>query len=69
MRHVNMGRVVDEVLAEVNQARVQREAEIRAVKTAEAQPRTEIARGLRALANNLRMASDDVTYADLKGTP
>ena len=63
----DMGRVVDDVLAEANASRQRRNAEATAVKVAEAQPRTAIGRGLRALANDLRATSDDVTYADLGG--
>ena len=64
---IDMGRVVDDVLAEANTARTRRQAEVTAIKVAEAQPRTPIARGLRSLAHTLRTTPDDITYADLRG--
>ncbi len=64
---VNIGSVVDDVLAEANAARARRDAETTAIKVAEAQPRTQLGRGLRSLADALRSSPDDVTYADLGG--
>ena len=61
----NLSLVVDEVLADASAATRRRDAEANAIKIAEAQPRTEVARGLRALAADLRASRDDVTYADL----
>lgn len=60
--------VVDEVLAEANAVAQRRAGEVAAIKVAEAQPRTEVARGLRALAAELRADSDTVTYADIART-
>lgn len=57
--------VVDEVLADANATAQRRAGEATAIKVAEAQPRTEVARGLRALAADLRASDDNVTYADL----
>lgn len=57
--------VVDEVLAEANAASQRHANEVAAIKVAEAQPRTEVARGLRALAAELRADSDPITYADI----
>ena len=59
--------VVDEVLAEANAAASRRSGEARAVKEAAAAPRTDLARDLRALADEMRNAPIDVTYADLAG--
>lgn len=59
--------VVDEALAASTQARNRAGAEVSAVKEASAQPRTEVARGLSALGASLRMDSDVVSYADLRG--
>ena len=61
--------VVDEVLADANAVSQRKTAEARAVKVAAAQPKTEMARGLRALANEIRTASDDVSYDDLMVMP
>jgi hypothetical protein len=57
--------VVDEVLADANATAQRRANETAAVKVAAAQPRTEVARGLRALAADLRTGADQITYADL----
>jgi hypothetical protein len=57
--------VVDEVLAEANAVSQRRANETAAIKTAAAQPRTEVARELRALAADLRTDTDPVTYTDL----
>lgn len=57
--------VVDEVLIEANAVARRHAGEAAAIKTAEAQPRTEVARGLRALAADLRGSSDAITYNDL----
>lgn len=65
-RHLSL--VVDEVLADAATSARRRADEVQAVKTAEVQPRTEVARGLRALAANLRDDSIDVGYADLPGS-
>lgn len=59
--------VVDEVLAEANAVSQRRDDESRAIKAAEAAPRTDLARGLHALAASVRNDSIDVTYADLAG--
>lgn len=59
--------VVDQVVSEASAAARRREGEARAVKEAAAQPKTDLARGFRALAAELRSHSDDVTYADLAG--
>lgn len=61
--------VVDEVLAAANEATQRKTAEATAIKVAAAQSKTETARGLRALADNIRIASNDVSYDDLMGTP
>lgn len=66
-RHHNLSLVVDEVLADARAATQRRDAEIHAVKTAAAEPRTEEARGLRRLATDLRTMTDDITYDDLAG--
>jgi hypothetical protein len=57
--------VVDEVLADATAASQRRTKEAEAIKVAEAQPRTEVARGLRTLAADLRATSNAVTYGDL----
>lgn len=57
--------VVDEVLADANAVSQRRTKEASAIKVAEAQPRTEVARGLRALAADLRSTPDSITYDDL----
>ncbi len=57
--------VVDEVLTEANAVSERRTKEATAIKVAAAQPRTEVARGLRALADDLRSSTDSITYADL----
>lgn len=57
--------VVDEVLADANAVSQRRTKEAEAIKVAEAQPRTEIARGLRALAADLRSTPNSITYDDL----
>jgi hypothetical protein len=57
--------VVDEVLTEANAVSERRTKEATAIKVAEAMPRTEVARGLRALAADLRSNTDSITYADL----
>lgn len=59
--------VVDEVLEQATAATQRKTAETRAVKVAAAQPKTELGRGLRALADEARVASDDLTYADFAG--
>ena len=67
MSRVHLSLVVDEVLAEANAATQRKTSEATAIKIAAAQPKTEMARGLRALANEVRTASDDVTYDDFMG--
>jgi hypothetical protein len=59
--------VVDEVLAAANEATARKTAETHAIKVAAAQPKTETARGLRALADTIRTATDDVSYDDFMG--
>lgn len=68
MNHTRLSVVVDEVLADANAVSRRRSDETTAIKTAAAQPRTEIARGLRALAADLRSNDDSITYADLTRT-
>lgn len=65
--HQHLSLVVDEVLAEANAASHRKTAETHAIKVAAAQPKTETARGLRALADEVRTASSDVSYDDLMG--
>lgn len=62
-KHLSL--VVDEVLTEAHAVSERRTKEATAIKVAEAQPRTEVARGLRALAADLRSNTDSITYADL----
>lgn len=62
-----LANVIDDVIAEANAAAKRREDEVRAIKTAAAAPRTEIGRGLRALADQVRTAEDAVSYDDLRG--
>lgn len=59
--------VVDEVLAEAHATSRRRAKEAQVVKEAAAQPRTELARGLRSLASAIRDDHDDITYDDLSG--
>ena len=61
--------VVDEVLAAANDVALRKTAETHAIKVAAAQPKTEVARELRTLADTVRTASDDVSYDDLMGAP
>lgn len=65
MNRNHLSLVVDEVLAEANAVSSRRTKEAAAIKIAEAQPRTEVARGLRALAANLRSTPNTITYGDL----
>jgi hypothetical protein len=65
VRHLSL--VVDQVLADAAASSARRTGEAAAIKTAAAQPRTEVGRALRALAADLRGSTDDVTYADLPG--
>lgn len=67
MSRVHLSLVVDEVLAEANTVSMRKNAETTAIKVAAAQPKTETARSLRALADEVRTASDDVTYDDFTG--
>jgi len=67
--HQHLSLVVDEVLADANAVAQRKTAEVHAVKVAAAQPKTETARGLRALADEIRTASDDVSYDDLMVMP
>lgn len=60
-----LSRVLDEVLAEANAVSSRRTKEAEAIKVAAAQPRTAVARDLRALAADLRASSGAVTYDDL----
>lgn len=57
--------VLDDILVEANAATKQRASEAEAIKVAEAAPRTELGIGLRALAQQVRTSSDDLTYGDL----
>ncbi len=61
--------VVDQVIAEANSVAHRRDHETHAIKTAEAQPKTELAHNLRALAADVRSHEDRVSYADLMGAP
>lgn len=65
--HPHLSLVVDEVLAQAHASTRRRSEEARAIKEAEAQPRTDLARGLHSLASSMRTQHDDVTYADLAG--
>lgn len=56
---------LDAVLVEATTAANRRAGEVEAVKVAEAAPRTELAIGLRALARDVRAASNDISYGDL----
>lgn len=60
-------KVVDDALEAALRANQKTAAETSAIKEAEAQLRTELARGLHDLAESLRTASVDVTYDDLGG--
>lgn len=62
-----LANVIDEVVAEANAAAKRRDDESRAIKTAAAEPRTELGRGLRALADSVRGFEDDVSYDDFRG--
>lgn len=64
-KHAHLSLVIDEVVADATNASQRRARETEVVKTAAAQPRTEVARGLRALAADLRANTGDITYADL----
>lgn len=64
-RAADLSVVLDEVLVDANAVAQRRTSEIDAVKTAAAQPRTELGKGLRALAHDLRADANDVTYGDL----
>ena len=57
--------VVDEVLADAHAVAQRSTKEAEAIKVAEAQPRTEVARDLRALAADLSAKNDSITYDDL----
>lgn len=59
--------VVDEVLAQAHAATQRRDGETRAIKEAEAAPRTDLAHDLRKLADEVRNAPVDITYDDLRG--
>lgn len=66
-KRTNITDVLDGVLAEAKTAAERKVAEVTAVKTASAQPRTAIGQGLRALAHVLRSNDDAITYTDLGG--
>lgn len=68
MNRSHLSLVVDEVLADARVVSRQRVDETAAIKVAAAQPRTEVARGLRALADALRSTPSSITYADLTGS-
>lgn len=57
--------VLDTVVDEAKAAAAQRSAEVAIVKEAAAAPRTELGKGLRSLAQQLRSSKDDLTYGDL----
>lgn len=57
--------VLDDILVEATESKKQRAAEAEAIKVAEAAPRTELGMGLRALAQQVRTSSDDLSYGDL----
>lgn len=63
----NLSAVLDEVLSSANAVSQRRAGESLAIKQAAAAPRTDLARGLRALADEIRSAPIDVTYDDLAG--
>jgi hypothetical protein len=66
-RTQHLSLVIDEVLAEANTATQRKTAEAKAIKVAASQPKTEIARSFRALADDVRGMSDDVSYDDFTG--
>ena len=66
MKAAKLASVLDEVLVDATAAARRHTAETEAVKTAAAEPRTELARGLRALAREVRASTETiVTYGDL----
>lgn len=71
MRAVRQGlsETIDQILADAEGAERRRSAESKAIKAAEETPRTEVGRGLRALAQSLRSPAPALSYADLKGAP
>jgi hypothetical protein len=66
-RAQHLSLVIDEVLSEADTATRRKTAEAHAIKVAASQPKTEIARGFRTLADDVRGMSDDVSYDDLAG--
>ena len=67
MSQKHLSLVVDEVLADAHTASQRKTAEATVIKVAAAQPKTEMARGLRMLANEIRTTSDDMSYDDFIG--
>lgn len=63
----HMSLVVDDVLKQASDATELRTKEASALRIAETMPKTSMARGFRALADNLRAPSDDVSYDDIVG--
>jgi hypothetical protein len=66
-RTQHLSLVIDEVLSSADAAAQRKTAEAHAIKVAASQPKTEAARGFRALADDVRSMSDDVSYDDLAG--
>jgi len=65
MGATKLASVINTVLADAKAAATRRVTEVAAIKTAAAAPRTELAIGLRALAEQIRSTDDDITYGDL----
>jgi hypothetical protein len=61
----DLSAVLDAVLASANTVSRRQADENHAIKEAAAAPRTDLARDLRALADEVRCVPIDVTYADL----
>ena len=66
-RTPHLSLVIDEVLSEATATSQRKIAEAQAVKVAAAQPKTEIARGFRTLADEIRNMSDVMSYDDMAG--
>jgi len=66
-RPQHLSLVIDEVLADAAAVAQVKTAETNAIKVAAAQPKTEIARSFRTLADDVRNMSDDVSYDDFAG--
>lgn len=58
--------VIDDVLSKARADKERKHAEIHAVKVAEEMPRTDIGKALKALASEIRTASDyEISYGDI----